>query len=102
MANAGKTITDKAVAIVGPIALFVATGFEHSVANMFMVPLGILIRGEWAPNGYEDLTVANFLLHNLLPVTIGNIIGGGIMVGLFFWAVYVWQPKKEKSLDPVA
>lgn len=97
-AYSGRTTTDKIVAVTLPIALFVSAGFEHSVANMFMVPLGIVIRDGapadfWTsaglnPADYADLTVPDFLLHNLLPVTAGNIVGGGVMIGIFYWTIF--------------
>ena len=77
--------------------MFVASGFEHSIANMFMVPAGICIVNFaepefWqnlgvSPDQYADLTVANFIVKNLIPVTIGNIIGGGLMIGVYNWYV---------------
>jgi formate transporter len=95
---AGRTLTDKAVAVVGPVAAFVAAGFEHSVANMYFIPLGLLIAGGapetfWAavgrtPADYPTLTCGGLAL-NLLPVTLGNIIGGAGMVGLVYWFVYL-------------
>ncbi len=97
-AYSGRTTTDKILAVTLPIALFVSSGFEHSVANMFMVPLGIIIKDGapadfWISTGldqafYADLTVPDFLLHNLLPVTLGNIVGGGVMFGIFYWTVF--------------
>lgn len=92
---AGKTLSDKILAMILPIGMFVASGFEHSVANMFMIPSGIGVLhlandSFWATTGlnpeqFSDLTVGNFLAANLIPVTIGNIIGGGVMIGLFNW-----------------
>ncbi|GIF20046.1 formate transporter [Actinoplanes tereljensis] len=97
-AYSGRTTTDKILAVTMPVALFVATGFEHSVANMFMIPLGLLIKdhadaGFWSGAGlsrgdFADLTWSHFLLHNLVPVTVGNVIGGGIMIGVFYWTVF--------------
>jgi formate transporter len=97
-AYSGRTTADKILAVSMPIALFVATGFEHSVANMFMVPLGILIKdGAGAdfwnmagldPASYADLTWSTFLVHNLLPVTLGNIVGGGVMIGILYWTIF--------------
>lgn len=102
-AYSGRTTVDKVVAVTMPIALFVATGFEHSVANMFMVPLGILIRtfagsDFWAASGldaaaYGDLTWANFFVDNLLPVTLGNIVGGGVMIGVLYWTIFHFLDK---------
>lgn len=93
-AYSGRNTTDKVIAVTMPIALFVATGFEHSVANMFMIPLGILIADTagpefWTGTGLDaaafgDLTWSNFLVANLLPVTRGNIVGGGVMIGVLY------------------
>jgi formate transporter len=94
-----RTTTDRILATIPPIAAFVAAGFEHSVANMFFVPIGILIRGGapasfWTEIGkaaadFGDLTWGRFLWNNLLPVTIGNIIGGAVLVGAVYWFVYL-------------
>ena len=91
-----RTTTDKILAIVPPIAAFVAVGFEHSVANMYFIPIGLLIKTdesfvaglESAPD-LSHLTWGSFLGDNLLPVTLGNIVGGGLMVGLVYWWVYL-------------
>ncbi|MFP7707535.1 formate transporter FocA [Trueperella sp. LYQ141] len=95
LAFAGKTLADKILAITLPIALFVSAGFEHSIANMFMIPMGLLVKHAGADEvltaagnpAMGGLTIPDFLLHNLIPVTLGNILGGGIFVGLgmFFW-----------------
>ncbi len=97
-AYSGRTTTDKILAVTLPIALFVSAGFEHSIANMFMVPLGILIKNNadpafWASTGlnpadYADLTIPTLVVHNLLPVTLGNIVGGGVMIGIFYWTIF--------------
>ena len=95
------TTTDKIVAIVPPIAAFVAAGFEHSVANMYFVPIGLLVKGDDdfvaglddAPD-LDGLTWEAFLVDNLLPVTIGNVIGGALMVGAVYWLVYL-RPRRE-------
>jgi formate transporter len=99
LAIGARTATDKILAIIFPITAFVAAGFEHSVANMYFIPVGLLIRSYapasfWGQIGlaaadYADLTWSNFFLVNLLPVTIGNIIGGAIMVGLVYWFIYL-------------
>ena len=90
------TTADKILAIIPPIAAFVALGFEHSVANMYFIPVALLIKtnDSWmdTTGGVPDvsgLTWGNFLFDNLLPVTIGNIIGGAIMVGAVYWFVYL-------------
>lgn len=94
-----RTTTDKILSILFPIAAFVAAGFEHSVANMYFIPIGLLIKATAAPEfwtaigktaaDYANLTWANFFIANLLPVTIGNIIGGAVMVGLVYWFIYI-------------
>ena len=94
-----RSLTDKVVGILFPISAFVALGFEHSVANMFFLPMGLLVK-EYAPDefwelagreagDFPDITVANVVVDNLIPVTIGNVIGGSVMVGLVYWAVYL-------------
>jgi len=107
-AYSGRTTVDKVVAVTMPIALFIASGFEHSVANMFMVPLGILISDFagtdfWTSSGldasaYADLTWANFLSDNLLPVTLGNIVGGGVMIGVLYWTIFHFLDKPGKPM----
>jgi formate transporter len=94
-----RTTTDRILATVPPIAAFVAAGFEHSVANMYFIPMGVLIRlfapaSFWADVGktaadYPDLSWGRFLWNNLAPVTIGNIIGGAVLVGAVYWFVYL-------------
>ena len=94
-----RSVADKVLAIVFPITAFVAAGFEHSVANMYFLPEGLMIRN-WAPDSfwhtagtsataYPNLTVGHALWANLLPVTLGNIFGGAVMVGLVYWLVYL-------------
>jgi formate/nitrite transporter len=87
LALAGRGIADKILAIVFPISAFVAAGFEHSIANMYFIPLGILVKDRIVVNGSEQLFWTGFFA-NLLPVTIGNIIGGGLMVALVYYLVY--------------
>ena len=94
-----RTTTDRILAVIFPITAFVAAGFEHSIANMYFVPLGIAIRS-WAPESfwiaidaapatYDALSWSSFVVDNLLPVTIGNIIGGVVLVGATYWYVYL-------------
>ena len=85
LAMAGRSVTDKVVAVVFPISAFVAAGFEHSVANMYFVPLGLFLGGAAAS---PDLSWSAFLVNNLLPVTLGNIIGGAGMVGAVYHVIY--------------
>lgn len=94
-----RTTTDRILAIIPPITAFVAAGFEHSIANMYFIPVGLFIKAGapesfWASIGktatnYPNLTWGNFFLNNLLPVTIGNIIGGAVLVGAVYWFVYL-------------
>jgi formate/nitrite transporter len=92
-----RSTSDKILAILFPITAFVAAGFEHSVANMYFVPVTLFIKafdGDFVTRmGIEtaDLTWGNFLVDNLLPVTIGNIIGGAVMVGVVYWFIYLHQ-----------
>ena len=97
-----RTTTDKILAIIPPISAFVAAGFEHSIANMYFIPIGLFVKysgdtkffeaiGKTA-EAFKNLTWSNFFVKNLLPVTIGNIIGGAIMVGLVYWFIYLRKP----------
>lgn len=83
-----RTVTDKILAIVPPITAFVAGGFEHSVANMYFLPLGMMIQQQIGGD-HPSLTWSRIFLHNLLPVTLGNIIGGALLVGLVYWSIYL-------------
>lgn len=99
MCYSARSTIDKIIAIVPPIAAFVAAGFEHSIANMYFIPIALFIKQGGTPVFFEaikktaadfpHLTWGNFFLVNLLPVTIGNIIGGVVMVGLVYWFVYL-------------
>ena len=90
-----RSTMDKIAAIIFPITAFVAAGFEHSVANMYFVPYGLLIKGFDPAFAAErsldlsNLTWGNFLINNLVPVTIGNIIGGGVLVAAIYWSVFL-------------
>jgi formate transporter len=95
MTFSARTVSGKILAILFPISAFVAAGFEHSVANMYFIPAGLFIQlfdpAFAAGTGLElaNLTWGAFFLNNLLPVTIGNLIGGGVLVGMIYWAVYL-------------
>ena len=93
-----RTTTDKISAVLFPVSAFVAAGFEHSVANMYIIPLGLLMKS-WGPAGmwtqiglgpadFAALTWTAFFA-SLVPVTIGNIIGGGVLVGGVYWFIYL-------------
>ncbi len=101
-----RSTTDKILSVIFPITAFVAAGFEHCIANMYFIPMGLMIK-QFAPdsfwamdslaratpvvtvNTYAGLTWSNFLFNNLIPVTLGNIIGGAVLVGLVYWFAYL-------------
>jgi formate transporter len=99
MCYSARTTIDRVVTIVPPVTAFIAAGFEHSIANVYFIPMGLFIKTSapdsfWAAIGktaadFPALTWGNFLVGNLLPVTIGNIIGGSIMVAGVYWFVYL-------------
>lgn len=94
-----RSTQGKILAIIFPITAFVAAGFEHSVANMYFIPLGLLVKKStdpalWtqisaSPAQFESLNWSNYFFNNLLPVSLGNIIGGAIFVGLAYWFIYL-------------
>ena len=82
MCMASHRVSGKILCIIFPVSAFVALGFEHSIANMYLIPVGMLFESgviEWGA-----------LWNNLLPVTIGNILGGGVMVALVYWLIYLY------------
>ena len=94
-----RTTVDKIVAVIFPVTAFVAAGFEHSIANMYFIPFGLMIK-QLDPNfvvqsgvDVSQLTWGTFLLKNLLPVTIGNIIGGAALVSATYWAIFLRSRK---------
>ena len=90
MAMAGRSVVDKAVAIVVPISAFVAAGFEHSIANMYFFPLAMLLKAGGAPlPAGAEANDAGAMFANLFPVIAGNIVGGSVLVALVYWVVYV-------------
>jgi formate transporter len=97
LALAGRTLTDKVLAIIFPISAFIAAGFEHCVANMFFIPYGLLIKfgaseAFWATEAGQRVAAMNIPLDqfgiNLAAVTLGNWVGGGLLVGAFYWFIY--------------
>jgi formate transporter len=107
-----RSTTDKILAIIFPITAFVAAGFEHSVANMYFIPIGLLIKSFAGPEFWDaigktagdfaNLTWTAFFLKNLIPVTIGNIIGGAGFVGLAYWFIYLRPDKRVIVEEGVA
>ncbi len=93
-----RTTLDKIVAVIFPITAFVAAGFEHSIANMYFVPIALVIKtfdpefmariGDKV-SGLESLTWPAFFVNNLIPVTIGNVIGGAVLVAAFYWVIFL-------------
>jgi formate transporter FocA len=100
-----RTTADKILAVIPPISAFVAAGFEHSVANMYFIPVSLFVKAAatepfWSHIGktaadYPQLTWGHFLLGNLLPVTLGNIIGGAVLVGAVYWFMYLRKPSSR-------
>jgi formate transporter len=100
-----RSSADKVLSIVFPIAAFVAAGFEHSIANMYFIPKALWIKATAGPEfwqaigrtaaDYPALTWEGFLVSNLLPVTIGNVIGGTALVGLVYWFVYLRKVQQK-------
>jgi formate transporter len=96
LATGGRTVLDKIAAIVFPISAFVAAGFEHSIANMFFIPMGLVLR-----ENEEVVAAAHLPVHelasldlaglsmNLAASTLGNVLGGSVLVGLVYWFVYL-------------
>ena len=118
LCSSARSVTDKILAIIFPISAFVAAGFEHSIANMYFIPIGLFIKDFvpadakfWADIGktaadFGNLTWFAFFIKNLLPVTIGNIIGGAGFVGLVYWFIYlrpqkVVEVKKAKAVPSI-
>jgi formate/nitrite transporter len=98
LSYSARSTTDRVVAVVPPIAAFVAAGFEHSVANMYFVPFALLLT-EFDPTFVAAhaadatmLTWSRFFIGNLVPVTLGNLLGGTLLVGLVYWFVYLRRP----------
>lgn len=100
-----RSTADRVLAIVPPITAFVAMGFEHSVANMYFIPVGLLLAADpealalvgRAGADLSGLTWDGFLWRNLLPVTLGNILGGGLMVGAVYWFIYLRGPAAGRN-----
>ena len=106
LCQSGRSTTDKILAIVWPISAFVALGFEHSVANMYFIPLGILLRSDpgvlsaaaAGSTTFADTLTMSGLVSNLVPVTLGNVVGGTLMVAGVYWFVYL-RPRGGSNPD---
>ena len=95
MALAGRSVVDKAVAIVFPISAFVAAGFEHSVANMYFIPLAMLLQTFGDAGAPAAAVTWSGFFGNLGPVILGNIIGGSVLVGLVYHIIYRREPGQD-------
>ncbi|MBD5632131.1 MAG: formate/nitrite transporter family protein [Clostridia bacterium] len=93
-AMASKNAVGKVLIVYMPVFAFVACGFEHSVANMFYLSAGLLAQPVYNLAAVDGLNVGNAILYNLLPSTLGNIIGG-MLIGVAYWAVYLTEKRKE-------
>lgn len=105
MATAGKDVAGKLLAIYFPIMAFVASAFEHSIANMYIIALGLLLKGNAAAvsasglgTQLETLNWSSFLFVNLLPVTLGNIVGGSLIIGGAYYLAYLRTSPSRASV----
>lgn len=87
-AAAAKDVAGKAFYAFWPVMCFVICGFEHSVANCYYIMAGFMTKGEYGIAG-DNITVSNFLVGNMIPVTLGNIVGGAVFVGFMYWLIYL-------------
>ena len=103
MTYSARSTMDKIVAIIFPITAFVAAGFEHSIANMYFIPYALFITGfdpEFIASvgakvpGLEKLTWSAFFMNNLIPVTLGNIVGGAVLVAAAYWTIFLRNKDK--------
>lgn len=95
MALAGRSVVDKAAAIVLPISAFVAAGFEHSIANMYLIPLAMLLQDAGGSVATVDAIGWAGFFRNMVPVLLGNIIGGSVLVGLVYYIIYLRVPEQR-------
>ena len=95
MTLAGRSVTDKFIAIVFPISAFVAAGFEHSIANMYLFPLAEMLKA-----GAGQPVEFSWLWRNLAPVIAGNLVGGSVLVALVYYVIYRRAPRDTSSLEP--
>ena len=99
MSYSARAASGKMLAMVLPVAMFIAAGFEHSIANMYLLPVGLAIKSLAAPEfwseigktaaSFPNISLSNIIWQNLLPVTIGNIIGGAVLIGIFNWHIFL-------------
>jgi formate transporter len=99
MCYSARTNIDRVITVLPPISAFVAAGFEHSIANIYFIPMGLFIKSGapdsfWQSIGktaadFPSITWGNFVFANLIPVTAGNVVGGSLMVAAVYWFVYL-------------
>ena len=99
MCYSARTNVDRILTLVPPVAAFAMAGFEHCIANAYFIPFGLFVKAGapesfWAaigktPADFPNLTWSNFVFGNMLPVTLGNVIGGSILVAAVYWFVYL-------------
>ena len=101
LATAARTVTDKVLAIVFPITAFVAAGFEHSIANMYSLPMGLALECQTSVVRASGVSAAELArldisatIANIAGATLGNVIGGALLVGLVYWFVYL-RPMRD-------
>ena len=102
MVYASRSVTDKILAVLFPVSAFVAIGFEHCIANMFMIPLALIAVNDpeivalshLSPEALQQLTLSG-MWHNIIPVTFGNILGGAVMVAMAYYIVYLYRQDKK-------
>lgn len=106
LAMAGRTLVDKLLGIALPVCTFIAAGFEHSIANMYFVPLGVLLAHDadvltnlGLTAEYTAKMTPLWAIHNIVAATLGNIIGGGVIVGLAHWFVHLRDQEAETAVD---
>ncbi len=98
MAIASRDVVGKIFAIYFPIMAFVASGFEHVIADMYFIPTGLFLKSTEVATAVnmETLTWGSMAVKNFVPVTLGNIIGGAFFVGVLYWVVYLRNSEKSE------
>ena len=97
MAFAGRSVIDKVVAIIFPISAFVAAGFEHSIANMYFIPLAMLLKAFGHTGLNSDAITWVGFFSNIVPVILGNLIGGSVIVALIYHVIYRRVPRRDEN-----